>query len=107
MSIGHNTGSGNPAVSRSQVPQVRVRFLNSGPEAHRNPLPRCHRFLRCWPEYMCVFLYFHFKLIFSNFFSFFSPSFIVSPSLSHGGVTMQASSHPTSTNAKRTRTTGQ
>ena len=40
--LGHNTGSGNPTVSQSQVPQVWVWFPNSGPEAHRHPLPRCN-----------------------------------------------------------------
>src|ERR1700678_1832209 len=36
--IGCNTGTGNSAVSQQQVPQVRVRFRNLGPEAVPQPV---------------------------------------------------------------------
>src|SRR6202522_3426263 len=38
MDLGCNTGTGNSAVSQPQVPQVRVRFWNSGPEAVPQPV---------------------------------------------------------------------
>jgi hypothetical protein len=41
--LGCNTGTGNSAVSQPQVPQVRVRFRNLGPEAVPQPVTAVSR----------------------------------------------------------------
>src|ERR1700679_88589 len=66
-SLGCNTGMGNSAVSQPRVPQVRVRFWNSGPEAVPQPVTAVSRVfavlsVHCQPKSRSVissYTYFH------------------------------------------------
>src|ERR1700678_864478 len=77
--IGCNTGTGNSAVSQPQVPQVRVWFRNSGPEAVPQPVTAVSRVfvvlsVHCRPKSRSVIITIYTK--YYNYIDQFSQSFL-------------------------------
>src|SRR5271168_4440410 len=73
LSLGCNMGMGNSAVSQPRVPQVRVRFWNSGPEAVPQPVTAVSRVfavlsVHCQPKSRSVILSYN---LYYNYIQFF------------------------------------